>query len=328
MVRNSCVEFRQRSLRQLAKSEVAGRRSARMSDKRATVSEVEQEQQESDSVFDFLYYDARRVGSYLSQFDNFGLLQTIKHVEGTTEARSSSFSGSAGLNVPLVVKGQTGADHRISEEARENAEKSYDPFWINATNLIDLLNRRSMIKRDLATAAFGQFVLATGGLTIVDLTVLRAIMASSILRQATGPTTEKSAGNRRNRQSNAAKTEPTQWDQITELIGLLPHAVQARFACDPAQVWASLREDSLVTTSTDLLLKYGSDDIGSWNVLGILDARPDKFEMQNQVVGDVMIEGLAPAQKVIGPIARLLLGRPSGSYGITPLLIFRSVGLE
>lgn len=57
-----------------------------MSKKGEAASAKEQGEPAIDSVFDFLYHDSRRIGSFLSQFDESGLLTGITP-EGRHEAR-------------------------------------------------------------------------------------------------------------------------------------------------------------------------------------------------------------------------------------------------
>lgn len=66
-----------------------------MSKNDVTASQEEQGEAGPDSVFDFLYHDSRRIGSFLSQFDNNGLLTAINQGE--------SASRNARREAPLVV---------------------------------------------------------------------------------------------------------------------------------------------------------------------------------------------------------------------------------
>ena len=85
----------------------------------------------------------------------------------------------------------------------------------------------------------------------------------------------------------------------------------------------------MVTKTSDLLLKHGSIIQGEWAIVGVLDAMPDggapaegyDAEFASLLGGSVI--GTAAAH--LGPVARNMLGRPAGSYGMTPLLIFREI---
>jgi hypothetical protein len=120
------------------------------------------------------------------------------------------------------------------------------------------------------------------------------------------------------------------------LIGLLPHAIQARLSINGTDqmVWTSLKEDALVVSAADLTLKHGTAIAGTWNMLGILDALPD-----HNAAGELTVSGedsrtgsekladspFGEMMNHIMPFLRPLLGRPFSAYGMTPILIFREV---
>jgi phage gp16-like protein len=51
---------------------------------------------ERDSVNDFLYNDARRIASFLSQFDKDGHLTALVRTQGITESTGSNYGGTGG----------------------------------------------------------------------------------------------------------------------------------------------------------------------------------------------------------------------------------------
>ena len=58
---------------------------------------------ESRSVYDFLYHDARRVGSYLAQFEASGLLQSLKQTVAVEESELSKAGAAAGIGLPKIA---------------------------------------------------------------------------------------------------------------------------------------------------------------------------------------------------------------------------------
>jgi hypothetical protein len=317
----------------------------------STASEPEREGQENDSVFDFLYHDARRVGSFLAQFDKSGHLQQVKQTEsvGRTSSNKAGMSGSGG--VPLVAQGAGSAEHSWARDGREGAERVYDPLWANALALLDFLTEADMIKRDIGRARIGGFVLFSGVLTIVDLSMMKGVWEIPVLKKSFTDGVALSinkqendlSGNRHERRlnqlkqntekKNSAKELEMQVDGILQLLKLLPHAVQARVTNENGTtVWSNLREDCLVISTADLALKHGPTISGEWNVLGILDAEPDvnidgpESPSRSQVLALAALADSPFAQSMahLSPFIRQL-GRPATAHGITPILIFRKV---
>lgn len=62
-------------------------------------------------VHDFLYHDARRIASFLSQFETYGVVQLIKATETTSRASATKTAITAGGGLPLVAKGEATRDH-------------------------------------------------------------------------------------------------------------------------------------------------------------------------------------------------------------------------
>src|SRR4051812_32560439 len=127
-------------------------------------SELPIEDQRSSSVFDFLYHDVRRGGAFLAQFHEHGLLQQTKATEGVARSAASKTGIAGGLDVPLIGRGGGSLDTTTTDEERDSAEYTYDPLWRNARTLLDCLEERGLIERDLPKARIGRFVLVTGRL--------------------------------------------------------------------------------------------------------------------------------------------------------------------
>jgi hypothetical protein len=86
--------------------------------------------------------------------------------------------------------------------------------------------------------------------------------------------------------------------------------------------------------AADIVLKHGSIVPGKWFMLGVLDglpdyaANPDRPGELNE--GELAVVRLADtvagkAVAHLAPITRNLLGRPRGTFAMTPLMIFRQV---
>lgn len=139
-----------------------------MSKSGETASGEEQGGQSTASVFDFLYNDSRRVGSYLAQLDENGLLTEIRRGE------QASKDAKRGFSIGGQVLGTGGNVEWTPEEGGgESAERVYDLFWANARELLDALDAEAMIRRDLGSAPIGSLVLLSGQMSMVDLSLLR-----------------------------------------------------------------------------------------------------------------------------------------------------------
>lgn len=121
---------------------------------------------------------------------------------------------------------------------------------------------------------------------------------------------------------------------LVDLLTILPHSTQAQIISERYRVWATLNNETNVGMSADIVLKHGSIVPGGWNLLGVLDGYPDytanpdqpavltRLETAVAGLADTLV-GKAVAQ--LAPVTRNLLGRPRGTYAMTPLMIYRDV---
>ena len=296
---------------------------------------------ENDSVYDFLYQDVRRVGSYLAQFDAAGHLTAITQSESIAKGAKRSWKATIGGTLPPQLGAPTaeiGVERGPAEGGSESSERAYDPLWTNATTLLDYLAERNLIERDIGRARIGQFVLAAGRLQILDVTLLRNVWekpsVGHFIRAGIAETTQQNQVSRQvrrhlERHGGSQPTQaPSEADLMLDLVSVLPHSIQATVLGDDYSAWCNLSEENLVGHASDLVLKHGVVVPGRWFVLGVLDA----------LAGDVMIDpgdtdtaqALAGNQigafaAMIAALARQFIGRPLNAYGMTPLLIFREV---
>src|SRR3954453_15598344 len=74
---------------------------------------------ERATVLDFLYHDARRVGSFLAKFQDLGLIQDIKQTESASDTASDRTTASGGFRA--LVHGQASHDRATTTEGRETS---------------------------------------------------------------------------------------------------------------------------------------------------------------------------------------------------------------
>ncbi len=267
-------------------------------------------------VRDFLYNDARRIGSYLSQFDPFGHLQSIKTSDaaGENQSTKSTFAGKAG--VPLVAEASGAGEILTGTTGAETSERNYDPLWANALAFIDYLQHEKQLKTSVAGAQIGDFVAVQGHLSIVDLGLMKGILANAKMKKALVAQVKTASSS-----SHKKSVEITEEETALELFSVLPMNVQAYFLSAMGWIWATLVPEYLTTSVSDLHLKHGTLISGQWTILGVLDAVPGGYDDAPSLIPDGPVRALATMMKLVRPA----LGRPNDYFGMTPLLIYRTV---
>ena len=304
---------------------------------------------ESVSVYDFLYYDAARIASFLSQFDPSGHLTQITNNERAHRGKKESTSVQAAGSV-AIVKGTISDGTDLTSEYGKQISRSYDPRWANALAFLDYLEERALLNRNVSEAPIGQIVLHKGELSIFDLSILQKMWALPTIKksviagakQSAGLGVEQATGNRHERRKSGAShrkvasAEESQAELGLELLSVLPHSIQAAVSVDNLSAWCTLREDCITVSPADLFMKHGLTISGQWAMVGIVDALPDDqteipdsgvtVEQAKQVIAGAKLGALGYmlAPSLVPPV-RMMLGRPADSYGVTPLLLFRSV---
>ncbi|MDT0577183.1 hypothetical protein RM533_13565, partial [Croceicoccus sp. F390] len=245
---------------------------------------AEQGEAAPDSVFDFLYHDSRRVGSFLSQLDQNGLLKEIKQSEHAVKGTSRGFSFQVGGNLPLAGGGNLGLEMTPKEGGGQALERVYDPFWANARELLDALDGNGLISRDITSTHLGGIVLMSGSLNLIDLGMLKAMWELPTVKRKMlegASEDEPEQGNRQERRlrgrqgRNAPKAINEDAQLMLEILPILPHSINIIMGGSGSSSWASLDANHMVGSSSDLLLKHGNAIPGKWHMLGILDAKPD-----------------------------------------------------
>lgn len=316
-------------------------RSARMSKSVEIVSPEGRDEAETDSVFDFLYHDSRRIGSFLSQFDNNGLLTGLKQGETAAHGAKRGWKIGVGGEVPLLAGGKIDLERQPVAGGSETLERSYDPFWTNALTFLDFLEERRLIRPQIEEAALGQFVLVRGWLSVLDLAMFKNAWGLKTIQAAVraGQPVEAPEGNRQQRRSQGKQEPqtskmPSEADILLELLSVLPHTVNASIMTKHEPVWAALREEFMVTPASELVLTHGTSMPGEWAMLGILNGRPDiganEHQQRMAKLGSDLPPGLVNSAiglmaQTLAPIIRTALGRPANAYAVTPILIFREV---
>jgi hypothetical protein len=298
-----------------------------------------------DSVFDFLYHDSRRIQSFLAQFDDSGVLTGIKQGETASRGGKRGTKLEVGGQVALLGGANLGIERGPSEAGAETMERSYDPFWTNARYFLDTIDERGLVHEDLPNATFGQFVKISGYLTVIDLVMFKEAwklptVQKMVRKGLPAATQQQQIGNRHQRRAQGQQPQSSQMDDanlMLELIQIMPHAVHAQILdakADPMRTaWGALREEFMVTPASEMVLTHGRTIPGDWTMIGILNGGPDLgathdqqlIESRQNLPPGIVDSVIGRVAETLAPMVRLSLGRPAGSYAMTPLLIFRQV---
>lgn len=300
-----------------------------MSKNAKKVSDAGQGDRKGDSVYDFLYCDSRRIGSFLAQFDASGHLQQVTQRESVSKGNKRGMSLKLGGGASYLGTGGTGEvafERGPGETGSEESELVFDPLWTNALTFLDYLDDRDIIAPDIVSAGIGRFVLFTGALMVLDTAFQQRLYQLPAVRKQTYP---QWGINPQTGKKFTREEIDLEYDVLRELA---PH-VQAHVTNDLGhKVWGTLRPDNLVTPPNELMLKHGSVVDGEWAVLGIKDAEPIDDVQLAREEADRMKAPLDDLYKFTSQSielnlrARFWLGRPHYCYGITPLAIFREIG--
>lgn len=268
----------------------------------------------------------------MAQFDKSGYLTGI--AQSAERSRTIEDTDKTVGNVLLVAGEVT---ESASDGWANGSQKRYDPSWASALALLDHLEAANLISRDLEMAAVGQIVLCSGDLQVTDLLTMAKTWELPTVRKlmdaAVGASPPRLSSSQRKNPELAAihdmalKAHQAGQDAMSmfrDMVRILPHTIQAKLV-GSENVWCSLRQDGMTVDSSDIMLKYGISVPGTWHMLGILDARLDGVNVGTQPNFSDGTEMASKLMGIISPIARQMLGRPPSSYGVTPLLIFRSV---
>ncbi|WP_370308293.1 hypothetical protein [Sphingobium abikonense] len=273
-----------------------------------------EDQQKAASVYDFVYVDIGRIAATLSQFDDNGHLIKLTSGDVSRSARSGE------LAVPAIAKG------KVDQSADSSIGREYDPAWLAPLNFLDELNCRNLIQRDIEASRIGQFVLVSGSLSVTDLQLLAGVWKDPTIRKqmsanmSEGETTQNRAARRSSHQKR--RQEVNEAEIALSLINQMPHYVQATVGTGLNSAWCNLEPQHMRIPLGDFALKHGAHIPGEWHAIGILDARPESDDDDYDIPYQ---NGLGSAYMQLAFPLRFMMGRPIGTYGITPVLLFRQL---
>jgi hypothetical protein len=296
-------------------------------------SELEDEGSSARSVLDFLYHDSRRIGSFLAQFEGDGHLQSLTRTKDGLRGKKRKSEADAKGTIG-VASGTYKGSTETNVELGEGYARVFDPYWANARAFLDHASEHQLLQPNMDCAEVGQFVLAKGWLSVLDLAMFKDAWklptVQRKVREGAAPTKKVSQMTSAEKQAHQEQKENT--DMMLEMIQIMPHSVHATMVTSdesPKLLWCTLRDEYLVVPASDIVLAHGALMPGEWTIMGILNAQPDFFTPESHDETDLepglMQSVVGQVSKLIAPVVRLSLGRPGAAHAITPLLIFREV---
>lgn len=269
------------------------------------------ESQPTELLFDILYADRERLTLYLSQMDPNGILTGFK--TSSTDVSAITSTVKAGVGVASV-----GYDGKSSNQ--DFLERSYDPASALPAQVLNLLDEKGYINREIRSTPIGSLLLCSGSLSLLDISYIQTLW----------PIFEKkldlkSIATKINQDVPTGKAINANdiSDIIKNLLQKIPQPIHMVLS-NTDTIWATLRDEAFISSPGELFLKHKNTIPGEWYVLGILDClnQPSDLDLgQLHNVGSVILDGL---KQLFGSIVDIL-GRPNNAYGITPLIIFRKV---
>jgi hypothetical protein len=273
---------------------------------------TEQSSPSEEYLSDYAYIDTVRLSHYYGQLSKHGLVTQAKHTSKTTGKDFGRLEVKA-----LVLKGAA----QLEVGSEQAVELQVDPAFSRPQETLDALFEAGYIGEGIENARVGSLVLTKGHVSIFDIRMLKQMWPHIAEMMATAETAGITNVGQRQKMHAAKKKEN---ETMASLISQVPHSIQGTFMTDEGDAWFTLQPDYMRINPEDIVFKHGSDLAGEWHILGIVDALPDHLMPESPAplrVNSEMEEGIRGMLIML----RHLLGRPVNRYGITPIMIFRTV---
>jgi hypothetical protein len=273
---------------------------------------TEQNSPSEEYLSDYAYVDTSRLAYYYGQLSENGLVTQSKHTSKTTGKDTGK------LEVKAVMVSGLG---QVETSSERSIELQVDPSYTRPQETLDALYTAGFVGSGLSNARIGNLVLTKGHLSIFDIRMLKEMWMHIAGITAQQETANIASPKDRQKAFEARKKEA---QSTAEIISKVPHSVQGTCVTDQGDAWFTLQTEYMRINAEDLVFKHGCDLEGEWHVLGIVDALPDNMTEPSPGQSHVTSELEVGLRMMLAAI-RNALGRPPHRYGITPLLIFRTM---
>lgn len=260
---------------------------------------------------DFLYIDTIRLAHYYGQLSSHGLITQSKRLSKATSKEADT------VGVRAMVTGL-----RQAENANEETvEHQIDPAFSRPQDTLDALYDAGYIDNGLTEAGIGTLFMTKGAISMFDVRMLKDMWSSlgELVAEA------QVAGIPPGQKAKAKLAAKQEYSAIAPLIEKLPHSLQGNINSTEGPVaWFTVKPEFMLVNPEDLAFKHGSDIPGEWHMLGVLDAKPyDLIQESEQRASES--SGIETVMREMLSVLRTLFGRPQDRFGVTPVLIFRTM---
>lgn len=293
---------------------------------------MEQDLQNTVSLYDFLYLDRDRIKSLIAQLNDNGVLQTLKQTNGDKSFDSSELDVGGTANA-IVFKAKGKAAIKLGEESNESLELTHDATWSLPLQLLDLLAEKNLITIGSSDSRLGSLSLISGNIVVFDVTTMKKSLPffanyMELQKRNIAKTLPPKAKKSKKTPHDINELEVSDGmtvGVISNFLDIIPTSVQMELYDDHGnKSWMTLNPEWLTINATDLALKYGSTLPGQWHVLGIIDAIPESLNNSSKFTHEETNEMKSGIYGMIDELKNLL-GRSDSQYGITPILMFRAI---
>jgi hypothetical protein len=273
-----------------------------------------QDEQSTDSVFDFLYVDHVRIAIFFSQLPD----ETKGHLREVLSEDNSTSGFTSKLGVSALATGEIAAS--VSASGKQTLR--YDPIWLHARTFLDVFDENGLLVRGDGEAKLNEVRLFNGQLSIKDMRIMKPFWSALVGEMAKSFILERQPAAKK---GHKGKPPPPGLNAaIGKALGSfldgMPQTVTGALKADVGRLWFTLRPENLVVPIEELLLKLGTQLPGTWHVVAIVDViGANQFESAD---GDESIEAASTAAfEAMGTH----FGRPADTIGVTPIMIFRKL---
>lgn len=273
---------------------------------------VDQESPSEEYLSDFLYIDSARLAHYYAQLSAHGLVTQSKRLSKSANKEADT------LGVKAVIEGTRQAE----STSEESIEHHIDPTFSRPQDTLDALFEAGYINEDISTAGIGSLFLKKGRISLFDVRMLKDMW--SLLGDLVASEQTKHITNTAQKHKATVEAKK-QYNGIAPLIAKLPHSLQGSILDRAGNLaWFTVKPEYMLINPEDMAFKHGADLPGEWHMLGILDAKP--FDsVENMIEAAAVSSDIENAMRVMLSALRSAFGRPEARFGVTPVLIFRTM---
>jgi hypothetical protein len=249
-------------------------------------------------LYDFLYRDSNRIGSYYAQVFG-GLLSTFETTRGQNKTTAKTVKGSA-----YVLSGEGTS----SQQTQSGSKQTLNPHDIVAADVLASLMSTQRVNHDVTKAPNGSLVIAHGTLVFIDRSMLE------LGKTAFGMAMEVERKKPKH-QRNAEAIQNA--DLIEGFLGkiVIPSAFLLRADGGPL-VGGTIKDEGMEEPITSYYFKHGTAGLSGVHMVGIKESASLAFTVPGTQL-------FAAGQQAAQVLSDLLF--PKSAVRVTPIALFRKL---